>query len=75
METFDYKTNIDFDKFLKENSFEDNTGAYNCTLIKVDDIKDFWECYHRSIKEFVSPLETMIETTFKDFIDIKDIKI
>lgn len=39
----------DFNKFIEENSFEDNTGAYNCKLIEVNDIKNFWKHYTQII--------------------------
>lgn len=67
-----YKTNIDFDEFLKENSFEDNTGAYNCALIKVDDIKDFWERYNHLIGSNISNIYDCLSMIARNIEDIEE---
>ena len=40
-----------FEEFIQENNWEDNTGAYNCKLIEVEDILNAWEYYTDKLKE------------------------
>lgn len=70
-----YKTavDLDFDEFLKENSFEDNTGAYNCELIKVDDIKSFWEHHKSYIGSSISNIYDCLSMITRNIEDIEEI--
>ena len=61
-----------FDEFIEENSFEDNTGAYNCKLIKVDDIKNFWEYYQNYISSNIFNISDCILMITRNIEDIED---
>ncbi len=63
---------LDFDEFLEENSFEDNTGTYNCKLIKVDDIKSFWEHYKNCIGSSISDIYDCLSAITRNIEDIED---
>lgn len=62
----------DFNKFMEENSFEDNTGAYNCKLIKVDDIKNFWKYYQNYIGSSISNISDCILMITRNIEDIEE---
>ena len=64
---------LNFDEFLKENSFEDNTGAYDYELIKVDDIKRFWEYYKSCIGSNISNIYDCLSMITRNIEDIEDI--
>lgn len=64
---------LDFDEFLEENSFEDNTGTYNCKLVKVDDIKSFWEHYKSYIGSNISDIYDCLSTITRNIEDIEEI--
>lgn len=66
---------LDFDEFLKENSFEDNTGAYNCELIKVNDIKSFWEHHRSDIGSNISNIYDCLSMITRNIEDIEDMII
>ena len=62
----------DFDKFIEENSFEDNTGAYNYKLIKVNDIKNFWKHYTNNINTSLSNIYECLNMIQRNLEDIED---
>lgn len=66
-------TDLDFDEFLEKNSFEDNTGAYDCKLIKVDDIKSFWEDYKNHIRSSISNIYDCLSMITRNIEDIEEI--
>ena len=61
-----------FEDFIKKNSWEDNTGAYNCELIKVEDVLNAWDHYTNNIKNINSNINniydclTMIQNNLYD---------
>lgn len=50
-----------FKEFIKENSWEDNTGAYNCELIKVEDVLNAWEHYTDNIKQIYQNISNIYD--------------
>ena len=50
-----------FEEFIKDNSWEDNTGAYNCELIKVEDVLKAWKYYTNNIKNINQNLNNIDE--------------
>lgn len=70
---YEMVADLDFDEFLEENSFEDNTGAYNCKLIKVDDIKSFWKHYKSRIGSNISNIYDCLSMITRNIEDIEEI--
>jgi hypothetical protein len=62
----------DFNKFIEENSFEDNTGAYNCKLIEVNDIKNFWKHYTNNINASLNNIYECFNIIQRNLEDIED---
>ena len=62
-----------FKDFIEKNSWEDNTGAYNCKLIKVKDALDAWEHYTCSINSSINNIYECISMITRNVEDIEEI--
>ncbi len=71
MRTFYYEIE-DFEEFLEKNSFEDNTGAYDCSLVKVNDLRDFWEHHKNCIRSNISNIYDCLAMITRNIEDIED---
>ena len=62
-----------FEEFIQENSWEDNTGAYNCKLIKVEDIFNAWKYYKlKEINQNIDNMYSCLRIIENNFIDIEE---
>ena len=62
-----------FIQFIKENSWEDNTGAYNCELIKVEDVLNAWNHYTDYINQDINNISNCIDMINNNLYDIEDV--